>query len=69
MTQTQKIMQHMQKWGSITALEAVNCYGILRFGARIGELRSEGHKITDTWETGENRYGELVRYKRYRLEA
>lgn len=69
MTQTQKIMQHMQKWGSITALEAVNCYGILRLSARIDDLKHMGHRITATREAGENRYGELVHYARYRLEA
>ena len=69
MTQNQRIVQHMQKWGGITTLEAINCYGITRLPARIGELREQGIPITDAWETGENRYGELVRYKRYRLEA
>jgi hypothetical protein len=67
MSQNQKVLQHMQKWGSITALDAFNCYGILRLSARIDNLKHMGHKITATREAGENRYGELVHYARYRL--
>lgn len=69
MSQNQKVLQHMMKWGSITALDAVNCYGILRLSARIDDLKHMGHRITATREAGENRYGELVHYARYRLEA
>ena len=69
MSQNQKVLQHMQKWGSITALDAVNCYGILRLSARIDDLKHMGHRISTQMESGENRYGEITRYARYRLEA
>ena len=67
MTQNQKVLQHMLKWGSITAKDAYECYGIMRLGARIYDLKHAGHKITETLEQCENRYGELTRYARYRL--
>ena len=69
MSQNQKVLQHMEKWGSITARDAYECYGIMRLGARIDDLKHMGHHITAAMETGENRYGELTRYARYRLEA
>ena len=67
MSQNQKVLQHMQKWGSITAREAYECYGIMRLGARIDDLKHMGHHIRTDMEQGENRYGELTRYARYRL--
>ena len=69
MSQNQKVLQHMQKWGSITSREAYECYGIMRLGARIDDLRHRGHRICTQMEQGENRYGERTRYARYRLEA
>ena len=67
MSQNQKVLQHLEKWGSITARDAYECYGIMRLGARIDNLRHMGHKINSQLEYGENRYGERIRYARYRL--
>ena len=67
MSQNQKVLQHMMKWGSITPREAYECYGILRLGARIDDLKHMGHRIRTDMEQGQNRYGERTRYARYRL--
>jgi hypothetical protein len=69
MSQNDKVLQHLEKWGSITARDAYECYGIMRLGARIDDLRHRGHRIFTQMEQGENRYGERTRYARYRLEA
>ena len=69
MSQNQKVLQHMQKWGSITARDAYECYGIMRLGARVDDLKHMGHRISTEMEKGENRYGEPTRYARYRLIA
>ena len=45
MTQEKQILQHLQKYGEITPLEALSLYGCFRLGARIWDLRREGHKI------------------------
>lgn len=45
MTQTEKVLYHMEKRGSLTPLQAMDCYGIMRLAARIGELRRDGHDI------------------------
>jgi hypothetical protein len=68
MSQNEKVLRHLEKWGSITARDAYECYGIMRLGARIDNLKHAGHKISKTMECGENRYGETTRYARYRLE-
>jgi hypothetical protein len=65
MTQVERIKRHLEDYGSITSLEAVNEYGILRLAARISDLKATGVDIGDKFETAKNRYGEPVSYKRY----
>lgn len=35
MTQTEQVLRHLQDYGSITPVEAMAEYGIMRLGARI----------------------------------
>jgi hypothetical protein len=67
MTQSQVIIEHLKKHGSITQKEAIDNYGIMRLGARIWDLKRQGHVISTERETGVNRYGEKTAYARYRL--
>lgn len=48
MTSTQRalVLQHLQRGGTLTALQALNLYGIGRLAARIEELRRSGYDIT-----------------------
>lgn len=68
MTQCERILRHMQDYGSITQAEAISEYGCYRLGARIYDLKKAGHKIKRQIETGENRYREKVTFARYCLE-
>lgn len=68
MTQNERIIKYLRDFGTITTLEAVLDLGILRLGARISELRKQGWKIKDKFETTNNRYNEKVSYKKYWLE-
>lgn len=45
MAQTQQILEYMELNGSITPLEALYKIGCLRLGARIYDLKHEGHLI------------------------
>lgn len=65
MTQTDRIMNHLQHIGPISGREAMDLYGIQRLGARIWDLRHAGVEIHDQMVEGKNRYGETVRYKEY----
>ena len=51
-SQNDRILAHMQEGKSITALEAIDQYNILRLAARINDLRKQGHVIKS----------EIVRY-------
>ncbi len=68
MTQNEKILRHLEDYGSITPMEAMEQYGIMRLGARIWELKRKGHKIATAIEHGKNRYGENTSWANYRLE-
>ena len=66
-TQTQIILEHMERFGSITALEAVNGYGILRLASRISDLRHAGFCIGKEMVKVQNRQGEFTHVAKYFL--
>jgi len=66
--QRARIKQFIEENGSITGKEASDFLGIMSFTKRISEMRRLGEPLTSVWESGENRYGEAVRYKRWYLE-
>nr|DAH67097.1 MAG TPA: helix-turn-helix domain protein [Caudoviricetes sp.] len=67
MNQTEMILRHMEKSGSITPLEALQQYGIMRLGARIWDLRDAGYPIRREIVEGKNRFGDVTHYARYSL--
>lgn len=67
MTQCERILRHMQDYGSITQAEAVTEYGCYRLGARIFDLKSRGVAIKSETVTGKNRYGERTSFARYSI--
>ena len=68
MNQTEKILDYMERHGSITDVEAYTNLGVRRLGARIYDLKDSGVKIIKETEIGKNRDGVTVHYARYRLE-
>lgn len=68
MTQCEKILDHMRARGSITSMQAMQEYGIMRLASRINDLREAGFAIAKQTIKGKNRYGEHVSYAAYRLE-
>lgn len=67
-TQNDRIMRYMRDFGSITSADAMRDLGVMRLASRVSDLKRQGVRISDTWETAKNRYGDTVSYKRYRLE-
>lgn len=65
MKQTERIVEYINKFGSITSKEAFIDLGISRLSARIADLKDEGYEFDDAWETSKNRFGEAVSYKRF----
>ena len=69
MNQCDRIIRHLEDYGSITSLEAMKEYGIMRLASRITDLKRKGYKIASETVSGENRYGEPTHYSKYRLES
>lgn len=68
MTQCEAIKQYMQLTGGITPAEAMEEIGCYRLAARISDLRDQGVEICDKWVKKTNRFGKVVRFKRYSIE-
>ena len=62
MTQQQVILEHLETYNSITPLDALTRYGIMRLAARVSELKSEGYPIVATMKKHNGR-----RYASYTL--
>ena len=44
-SQKKRILRYLLNGNSLTPLDALNLFGCFRLGARIGELRNEGHPV------------------------
>ena len=62
------LLEHLKDYGTITQAEALAEYGCMRLGARIYDLKRKGYAIVSERAEGRNRYGETVRFARYRLD-
>ena len=67
LTQCERILRHLNDHGSITSLEAMSEYGIMRLASRINDLKGMGYPILSERATGKNRYDEPTSYSIYRL--
>ena len=67
MNQCKRILEYIQRYGSISDREAVIDLGIGRLASRICDLRKEGYDIISERVKGKNRFGETNYYARYKL--
>ena len=65
MTQSERIIRHLRDCGSISSMEAMQEYGIMRLASRISDLKKTGIPIRREMIVGKNRYGESTSYARY----
>ena len=65
--QCKRILNHIEKRGSITALEALGLYGVMRLPARICDLRNKGIRINTEMVERFNKYAEKVHVAKYTL--
>jgi hypothetical protein len=63
MSQNDRILDHLQKVGSISWVEANDLYRVRSLTRRIADLRDLGHKIISEWR--KDTLGQ--RYTRYSL--
>ncbi|MBQ2174504.1 MAG: DNA-binding protein [Alphaproteobacteria bacterium] len=65
---TQKVLEHLQKHGSITSFEAIDLYGATRLSAIIYNLRKI-YTIESINSERTDRYGNIAKYSTYVLRA
>ena len=68
MTQNEVVLRLLLDNRSITRLEAMNKYGIMRLGARVYDLKKQGYPIKTFLRIGKSRNGESMVYAEYRME-
>ena len=68
MTLTQRVLDYMNEYGSISSLEAFKDLGVTRLSAIIFNLRKT-YDIVGEWEEFPNRWGDKVRFMRYHIEG
>lgn len=66
-TQTQAVLEHLQKHGSITSIQAIQEYGATRLSAIIFVLRRRGHRIITEPFKATTRYGRATHPAKYIL--
>lgn len=66
-SQCDRVVDYMRRYGSITQLDALREFGCMRLASRISDLKRQGVYVKTTMETSKNRYGESVSYARYSL--
>lgn len=67
LTHEDRVLKHLNIFGSITTFEAFRTFGITRLSACIFNLKSKGYLFEDEWITKKNRYGDIISFKNYKL--
>ena len=62
-----RVLLYMEQHGSIDQQRANRDLGCSRLAEYIRRLKEAGFPIKDEWKRGENRFGEPVRWKEYRI--
>lgn len=68
MTQIERVIDYVNKFGSISPMEAFSDLGITKLATVISRDIANGGKWEKTFERSKNRFGESVHFMRYRLE-
>lgn len=63
----QRLLDYLEKNGSITTLEAIQELGNTRLSEYIRQLRADGYIIKNEHQKGKNRYGEKVNFDKFVL--
>lgn len=69
MTQKDRILDHLEKYGSITTWQSFELYGDTRLSDKIYRLKKDNYEFDEEWITKINRFGEKVTFKKYILKS
>ncbi len=67
MTQKQRVLRHLEEYGTIEPMVALREYGIYRLADVILQLRKSGYGIETKEIKTKNRFNEATRYAKYIL--
>ena len=67
MTQKEQIIDYLQRFKTITPMEAFGDLGITKLATRISEMRKEGMEFNIETVKRKNRFGKTVWFCRYSL--
>lgn len=65
MTQREAILEYINKFGSITPMEAFADLGITKLATRVSEMRKDGIVLKHELIKSKNRFGKTVHYMKY----
>ena len=69
-TQKDLILDYINRFGSITPMQAFADLGITKLATRISEMKSEdGLCFRTEFVTSKNRYGKSVKFAKYSMEG
>ena len=68
MTQSERIINYIEQFGSISPMEAFMDLGITKLATRVSEMKKEGIEFEQEYVSSKNRFGEPVWYMRYSLK-
>lgn len=68
-TQNQRILDYIDRFGSITQYEALQDLGVMRLASRISDLKRLGYPVESEMVTVKNRHGEECKVKKYTLRG
>ncbi len=66
-TQNQRILDYIDRYGSITQLDAILDLGVIRLPSRVHDLKRLGYPVVSEFVQVKNRHGEPCRVKSYTL--
>ena len=66
-TQNERILDYIERFGSITQLDALRDLGVIRLASRMSDLKRLGYPVVSTIEPVANRFGEVCHVKRYTI--
>lgn len=68
MTQHDMILDYIERFGSISPMEAFSDLGITKLSTRVSEMSRSGIAFNKQTETSKNRMGKPTSYMRYSLK-
>lgn len=68
-THEDRVLKHLEIFGSITSMDAIRLFGLTRLSAIVYNLRKKGYIIESKDEKSKNRWGDTVYFARYILKG